>query len=222
VTADACKSARKQACLDVASTAIQAGRKYTPSLAEGCVTATQSTYSSNNAVITPAQQLQLSDTCARVFAGAVAKGATCTSSYDCSGSMICDKGHCGDKVEKKSGDGCANPGEVCETGTFCQPQTGASICVARVAAGKVCDATNLCLESLRCASNCVDRVGARGACQSNGDCASDAPYCDPAAGNICTPGLSFAFGAADCHDYGAPGGAPPPVDAGATTDAATD
>jgi hypothetical protein len=216
VSADACKSARRQKCLDVASAALQAGRKYTPGLADGCVSATHDTYASN-AVITPDAKSKMDDTCARVYAGSIAKGGTCTSSYDCSGSAICDKQHCGDKAQKKSGEGCANPGEVCESGAFCQAQTGVSICMAREASGHPCNVNDLCLESLRCNITCIPRVGLGQSCQSDDDCVQDAPFCDAAAGNICTPGLSFAFGAADCHDYGAPGATPdagaPPADA---------
>jgi hypothetical protein len=220
-SADACKTARKQVCLDAANTALQAGRKYTPSLAEGCVSATHDTYGAK--IITPDLKTKMDDTCTRVYAGSVAKGGSCNSNYDCSGSAICDKQHCGDKVQKKSGDGCANPGEVCETGSFCQAQTGVSICVAREASGKPCNVNDLCLETLRCNVTCIDRVGPSQACASNDDCTTTAPYCDPAAGNVCTPGLSFAFGAADCHDYGVSGGTTPDAgspDTGPPADAA--
>jgi hypothetical protein len=219
-TADACKTARKTACLAVASTALTAGRKYTPSLADGCVSATHDTYASSN-VITPDAKAKMDDTCARVYAGSIAKGGSCTSSYDCSGSAICDKGFCGDKVDKKSGDGCANPGEACESGSFCQSHTGGpSICSARATSGAPCNQNELCLENLRCNITCIARVGLGQACQSNDDCAQEAPYCDAAAGSVCTPGLSFAFGASDCHDYGVAGTAPTP-DAGSPQDAAT-
>jgi hypothetical protein len=83
-----------------------------------------------------------------------------------------------------------------------------SICVARETIGRSCNNdTDPCVENLRCDANtrvCADRVPARGQCTSDDDCALDAPYCDKAANNICTSGLSFGTGASDCQDYGAP------------------
>jgi len=66
-----------------------------------------------------------------------------------------------------------------------------------------CDATNPCVETLRCAGTCVALVAAAGACTSNSDCASAAPYCDPYSGHKCEVGLAFAPTAtAACADYG--------------------
>jgi hypothetical protein len=200
VDSNVCKGKRKQACLDAANTALQAGRKYTSGLAEGCVNTTKDIYALPT--IAPKDKFKMDDTCARVFAGTAAKGVGCTSSYDCTGAMICDRGHCGDRVEKKKGEGCGNPGEVCEAGAFCQNQSGVSICVAREDSGKPCNPTDLCLENLRCDVVCRDRVGVGAPCQTDDDCASSAPYCDPDSNHICTAGISFAPGSGDCRPYG--------------------
>lgn len=205
-TVETCKVPRKKLCLDAASTAIQGGRKYTPTRADDCVNKTKDTYSAK--VVTPAMLAALSDTCQRVYAGTSDKGAACKVDYDCSGSNICDKGFCGQKTEKKKGEGCANPGEICETGTFCltQAQGAVRICTSKKAKGDPCDPTNSpCLEDLRCNNAvCMDRVGNGGQCGGNEDCSSAAPYCDTALPNkICTLGLSFASGAADCKAFGA-------------------
>ncbi len=201
VSADACKTARKKVCLDGAAAAIQAGRRYTAARAEDCVNKSKETYALTS--ITPTDKGTLDDVCQRVYAGSADKGGTCKTSYDCSGSLVCDKGHCGEKTEKKKGDGCANPGEVCEAGTFCQTQADVKICAAKKAKGDACDATTPCLEDLRCNTMCTDRLGVGAQCASDADCSASAPYCDEAANKICTPGLSFAVGSPDCRAYGA-------------------
>jgi hypothetical protein len=212
VSKDDCATARKAACLEVANAATAAGRKYDPKSAQGCVDLTQSTY--QKALITPADLDKLADTCARVYAGSVDKGGVCQTDYDCSSARVCTHGHCGDKTTKSKGDGCADPGDVCDPSQniFCQAQTGTSTCAPMAAKGESCNATLPCQPGLRCNITCQDGAAAAQSCGTNADCVSAAPYCDPYAGNICTPGLSFAVGAADCKGYGAAGGG---ADAGA-------
>jgi hypothetical protein len=214
VTADACQAARKAACLDVANAATTAGRKYNSKSAQTCVDQTQSTY--QKALITPADLTKLSDTCARVYEGQIDKGGPCQTDYDCSSSRVCTQGHCGDKTTRGKGDGCADPGDVCDPSQnlYCQAQTGTSTCVPMAQKGESCNQTLPCQPGLRCNITCQDGVAAGQSCQSDADCASGAPYCDTYAGSICTPGLSFAVGAADCKGYGGSGGSTP-VDSGA-------
>jgi hypothetical protein len=222
VTADACQAARKAACLAVANQATASNRKYNPKSAQPCVDKTQSTY--QKALITPDDLTQLADTCARVYEGSVDKGGSCTTDYDCSSSRICtrqlvaatNEGHCGDKTVRSKGDGCADPGDICDVSQnlFCQAQTGTSTCVPAAAKGESCNPTLPCQPGLRCNITCQDGAAAGQPCQTNSDCASGAPYCDTYAGSICTPGLSFAVGAADCKGYGGSGGSTP-VDSGA-------
>ncbi len=212
-----CTAARKKVCLAGASAAITAGRAYSAGKAEDCVNKTHDTY--GKSPVTPTALADLANTCGRVYGGTKAKGDICTSSYDCTGSLVCDKSHCGDKVDKKKGDGCANPGETCESGTYCADSAGVKICTPKIALGGTCDATNTpCIESARCQSAvCQPRVGIGGTCNPgqtdpNADCAPEAPYCDAAVGNRCAQGLSFGGGAADCSLFG---GAPTVVDSGA-------
>lgn len=227
VTTDACTTARKTICLSNASAAISSGgRSYTAGRAEDCVNKTRDTY--KKSPITPKDLADLADTCGRVYAGSKQKGDACTSNYDCTGSMICDKSHCADKVQKNKGDGCANPGEVCETGTYCASSGDVKICTPKLDLGGACDATKPCLETARCENGtCTARVGIGQSCSTtrdatdpNADCSSAAPYCDTAAGSLCAPGLSFAAKAPDCSAYGGTA-VTPVVDAGGTQDTGT-
>ena len=218
-----CTAARKTVCLQAASAAITSGgRSYTAGRAEDCVNKTKDTYAKT--LITPTDLAALADTCGRVYSGSKNKGDICTSSYDCTGSLICDKGHCGDKAQKSKGDGCANPGETCETGTYCADSGGVKICTPKIIAGGACDPTTApCIETSRCTSKiCQPKVGIGASCDPtretdpNADCSSDAPYCDAALGNLCTKGLQFAAKAADCSSFGGSAGVIP--DAGGTPD----
>ena len=59
---------------------------------------------------------------------------------------------------------------------------------------------------LRCSNGtCTDRVAAQAACLTNDDCVSTAPYCDPAAGMRCDPGLSFSASSPSCCAFGGTG-----------------
>jgi hypothetical protein len=221
-----CTTARKTVCLNVAATAISGGgRSYTAGHAEDCVNKTKDTYAKS--LITPTDLAALADTCGRVFAGTKAKGDTCTSSFDCTGTLVCDKQHCGDSVQKNKGDGCANPGETCETGTYCADSGSVKICTPKVILGGACNPTTApCIETARCTGQvCQAKVGIGGTCDPtretdpNADCTSDAPYCDAALGNLCTKGLQFAAKAADCAAFGGasttpPDAGTPPVDSG--------
>ncbi len=225
-----CGLQRKQACLTAAAAAITGGgRSYTAARAEDCVNKTKETYAKTP--IAPTDLATLADTCNRVFVGTKSKGGTCASSYDCSGSLVCTQGHCGDKTDKKKGDGCNNPGDTCETGTFCgADSTGLKLCLAKIAVGNACDAVAApCVETARCQEKvCKPRVGVGQSCDptreadANADCAPEAPYCDAALGNVCAKGLfSLAGGAADCAAYGGSGAVVPPVDAGSGADSAS-
>lgn len=236
LSADACKTARTKVCLDAANVAISGGRTYTAGRAQDCVDKSKDTFSKTP--ITPTDLAAQADTCARVYAGSKQKGDTCQSDYECSGSLVCDKQHCGDKVQKSKGDGCANPGETCETGTYCAQSGGVRICTPKIALGAQCDPVNApCIETARCSAatggTCVARVDIGGTCDAkretdpNADCAAAAPLCDTTI-NECVDGLRFAPKAPDCSlmggagtDAGSPADSAPPVDSAPPTDSAT-
>jgi len=208
VSADACKLARKANCTAFAANALASGtRMFNAGNVGNCVNAAMSLYG-NTAPITPSQLSSTADTCNYVFQGMAKSLEMCTSNYDCADkSQICDKGRCAAKVTKNANDLCSNPGEVCSTGLFCTTVSGVMQCAAKGASGAACSATAPCLEMLRCSNGtCMDRVAAQGSCDPLGDdCASAAPFCDPAAGNKCDPGLSFSASSASCCAFGLTG-----------------
>ncbi len=202
-TVEACKTKRKSACNTAASAATSGGRTYASGQVQGCVDKTKEIYAKKT--ITPTDLKAQADVCERVFAGSAAKGAACTTDYSCSSSLVCDTRVkvCGEKVVKKLGDGCANPGESCDTGSFCGGGE-VKLCVARKNKGEACnDATAPCLETLRCGGGtCVDRLNAGDTCTSDNDCSATAPLCDGAA-KKCVAGLQFAIGTSTCKEFGA-------------------
>lgn len=201
-TEQACLTARRDACTKAAEAATVGTRAYRSNKAEACVDKTRETYAKGT--ITPSDLAALNDVCARVFQGTVSQPGGCETSYDCADGLICDKKRCASRVEKRSGELCGNPGEVCERGAFCAPDQGVMNCVTKKARGEQCDPqTAPCLEDLRCDGTCQDRFQSGAACTSDADCASGAPFCDPYIGNKCDAGLIFAPGAAACRDYGA-------------------
>lgn len=160
VPRDVCEQARKTKCqVELVGPAVSAGRTYTASLAPACVDKTTEIYSADKRVITAAALAQQVDVCNRVFAGNAASGSACTNNYSCKGSAICTNKFCGDKTERAAGAGCANPGDVCAAGNFCDRSGVAAgmpaLCKAGKAAGESCTATgpgeaSQCGANLRC------------------------------------------------------------------------
>jgi hypothetical protein len=208
---DACKADRMTVCtMFVADAKASGTRFFTEGNVSNCINKTKSVYA-KTAPITPTDMNDVSDACNYVFQGKAKVTEACTLKWDCADkSHICDKMLCAPKVTKNSGDLCGNPGEICNTGSFCMMNGATYMCMARVASGMPCNTTMPpCLESLRCAAGtCADRVASAGSCSSNDDCISTAPFCDPYAGNKCDPGLSFAVGAPVCNDFGGSGSGP--------------
>jgi hypothetical protein len=208
---DACKADRMAICTAFVADAKASGtRFFTEGNVSNCINKTTSVYA-KTAPITPTDTNDMNDACNYVFQGKAKLTEACAVKWDCADkSHICDKSFCAPKVTKNSGDLCGNPGEVCNTGSFCMSNGATSMCMARVASGMPCNAsTPPCLESLRCSGGtCADRVPSAGSCTTNDDCATTAPYCDPYAGNKCDPGLSFAPGAPVCNDFGGSGTGP--------------
>lgn len=199
---DACIKARQAVCQsDLVGKAVGGGRKYTPGLAEACVTKTHEIYTLR--IITPTDTAAQADTCNRVFQGTAATGAPCTTDYDCTGTAVCTAKFCGPKLTKKLGEGCANAGEVCDTGTYC-PSVPQPRCTARKAAGETCDAGSPCLETLKCNTTCGARFDSGHSCANDNECSTSAPYCDLNAttGPKCAAGIVFAPDTPICKKYG--------------------
>jgi hypothetical protein len=168
---------------------------------DACIAKTKEIYAKRN--ITPSDIKAQAEVCERVFQGSLAKGASCSSAYACSGTLVCDRNFCAEKRDVNVGDGCANPGEVCAAGSYCA-DVGGGIrqCKAKVAVGGQCSATLPCDENSRCASGtCAARLGAGESCPTDDDCGTSAPRCDPNA-HKCVAGLQLSAGTTDCKDFG--------------------
>jgi hypothetical protein len=195
----------------------RAPRQFTPARAQLCIDAWKAAYS--DGVLTP-QEIDPSvtgsaaDLCERVFQGAVQDKQPCMVDYDCANSSsICHAVGavganpnllCAPKTVKKLGDGCANPGEVCDTGSYCGSQNGLPTCIARQTKGNACGDTVLCLETLRCKANaCDDRLGSGQPCATPDDCLPDVPLCLDVSGTLrCLASLTFGTASPACQPYG--------------------
>jgi hypothetical protein len=208
---DNCKKQRAALCMSEASEATRAARAYVPGNAEDCINRTHGLYLEGT--IVPAKKAEVDYACARVFRGTVAVNGACKTDFECAGDNICDKTRCAAKVAKKLNDPCANPGEVCEKGTFCtKDATGLVVCLKKRDKGETCSAPGVsdgvgpCLEALRCTDGvqrCEDRLGVGAACPVGKDeCTAEAPYCDDTT-RKCVAGAIFAPSATElCKAYG--------------------
>src|SRR5204862_190842 len=157
---NACKSQQTAACTAFATDAKSDGKRFfVPGNVGDCIGKTKAAYA--KATITPTDMTAMNDACNYVFQGTAKTTEACTIKFDCADrNQICDKGLCAPKVTKNMGDLCGNPGEVCNTGSFCMMSGATYTCVAKVTSGMACnDTTPPCLENLRCAAgSCTDRV----------------------------------------------------------------
>jgi len=205
VPADQCQNARHALCMNDANTAQVEGRKYTSGNVQACVDKTHSIYLKEP--ITPTDMAEANDVCARVFQGSVAAGGPCTDDYQCSGSAICTKGACGNKVTKNPGDFCGNPGEVCINDSYCSAAAPVK-CLADAKQGEPCNKDIACstagTPALRCLGTCQPVQPAGGKCVTNADCdPKSAPYCDLDNGGVCDDGVHFVVSNKGlCAHYG--------------------
>jgi len=148
------------------------------------------------------------DQCNLVFAGTVPANGNCVTSYDCESPNVCgSNGSCGPSgAAKQAGEGCADPGDVCTTGTVCSLQGTHFLCSTGVPVGSSCSATNPCASSAECVKGkCKALSEEGGACTSDADCdqtAQNSGFCDTSLKSpICTAGYSFATEAPDCSGF---------------------
>ena len=191
-------------CTEFASAAKASGkRKFVEGNVAACINMATAAYAKTSP-ITPADTADIDEACNYVFQGTgEVQIAECTVKYDCAGRVVCDKGFCANAVTSAVNTPCAGPGAVCAAGSYCAPNaSGNLVCTAKGIAGATCSATVPCLETLRCAGTCGERLPMNSACTSNDDCATTAPYCDPYQGNVCFSGLFFAPNSTSCADYG--------------------
>jgi hypothetical protein len=201
-TVAACTTAREAACVAVAT---QQSSKY-PLRADAianCLNKTDAAYS--QMTITPALRAAADDACARVFSGTGKALAPCATDVDCDTGLICDRTVCAAPTAVAANALCNNPGETCPATQYCAGTYPRQMCTNKQAAGAACDAVTPCLDAFRCVNGaCVDKVGLRGACASDADCAPSVPYCDPYNGNECFSGFTPASpgGTNECVAFG--------------------
>lgn len=207
-SADKCKSQRQGLCTNEAAQASNAGRLYRASNAEDCITKAHNLYAKTS--FTPAEKGSVDYACGRVFKGNVQVNGPCQIDFDCNGDYVCDKGRCAGKTAKKLNEPCANPGEVCEAGTYCAKDgSGLVVCQAKRTLGQPCSTSATepapCIETARCAGTgvCETRVPQGGTCDVGFDqCAAEAPYCDGTT-KKCVAQIIFAPSQTElCKDFG--------------------
>jgi hypothetical protein len=211
VDPDACQMNQVMQCDTDASSAMASGtRAYSAEAAPACINALTTAFNGAS-VIAYADWLTLTDQCERVFVGNAGNNQPCASDYDCKNNLICSPATpgssssvCATAVVKNPGDFCSDPGSECPSDYYCAaPQPGASVqCIPAAPAGQACGTAIPCVSGQTCAGG-VCASGATGSvpCGTSDDCGSLDPYCDPYAGSICTIGLTFATGAADCKGF---------------------
>lgn len=197
---DACKQRRTSICNTAASSAINQGRSYQANAVQDCIDSINDTYRNGANDVTVEGEAETAKICERVFSGSKKESIPCTNTFECASSLICDKGVC-IREEKVSGTGqCNNAGQVCETGSFCQPQGATRFCAPKKSIGEDCSADVPCNETLRCVSTrCMARVTVGNPCDNDDQCAPEAPYCD-ASTKKCRP--KYESTSAACRDYG--------------------
>ena len=194
-----------------ASSAMESGtRVYSAEAAPVCIDALTTAFNGAS-MIKYADWLTLTDQCERVFVGNAGNNQPCTSDYDCQNNLICSpvtpgssSSVCAAPVVRNAGDFCSDPGSECQPSYYCAaPQPGASVqCIPAASAGQACAAAIPCVSGQTCGGGlCVPGAVGGMACSTSADCGSLDPYCDSYAGSICTIGLTFATGAADCKGF---------------------
>ncbi|HEY2516131.1 MAG TPA: hypothetical protein VGI39_34910 [Polyangiaceae bacterium] len=207
----ACETERAQ-YWEAQATAVGADRTFNSDKAQAAVDLANSTYGgANNAKITAAQQAALADAFQQAFVGNVPTGQSCAVKYDCAGyaskNEICDGGH-GSTPSPKICVGmslvapgptgfCAEPGQTCASGSYCN---ASGICIAGAVAGAACDVntSGSCAMGLYCnAGLCAPLAPSGGPCTQNSDCSDQAPFCNvydlSSSGTFqCTAGMIFS------------------------------
>jgi len=196
-TVEVCKQKRTSVCTSAAAAASGQGRSYRANAAQPCVDKVNEVYAAK--AITSAQEKSVTEVCERVFGGVRTKNQACVNTFECEGSLICDLTVCTEKSDTKIGEACNNPGQRCQTDSYCQLQGVNKFCVAANKENETCAADSPCIESLRCVNRCIPKVTVGNPCDEDSNCAEEAPYCDTAL-KKCRP--KYQAGTAACRDYG--------------------
>jgi hypothetical protein len=192
-----CQPVRKEACRVSAASYKTSGRTFNPDNTDACLKKLEDSY--KGIPILPATLKAVDDACARVYGGLAKMNDSCAADFDCSGNLICDKGHCGPLKVVSSLGGCANVGERCQPDEFCTNDNANQLyfCVKRVQQGAPCSLSHPCAEGLRCQDVCIAKIPSGGTCTVDDECAMG--YCNRyISPRTCGVGLSFSAGAPSC------------------------
>lgn len=169
VTEQNCKTKRVDACRSLAGTALSQGRRYDPAKADDCIAKTIEAY--KDRVVDPVKEAAAKESCERVFAGAKKLSESCSSFYECEGTLICDRGVCATKTDRKKDQPCNNPGDICEKGLYCQQRGENKFCSEKNKLDQACDPVEApCSEELRCTTKCEPLKAAGEACDASSEC----------------------------------------------------
>lgn len=175
---DTCTSKRTTVCNGAAAAAAGQGRAFQANAASACISKVEDTYTSP--AVTGEAEAALAKVCERVFGGAKPERTACANSFECATGLICDTLCAKENAVALNGP-CANVGDVCEKGTYCQASGGkAKFCNKKNGVNDICTPDTPCLETLRCTlGKCLEKVKVGQACNNDDDCVNEAPYCDP-------------------------------------------
>jgi hypothetical protein len=198
-----CQDVRKAACMAWGQGEEDAfrPRPFDPENADACLAKVSAVFGvlKHDLAIAAKDYESIATACARVFHGSAAANDACDVDADCSGSLICNKDHCGTLSQVEPNAGCANIGEDCTQGYYCGLVQEVLTCTARPGSGEACGPNMDCREDLRCNNGvCEDRLLIGLACQNDGDCASG--FCEPFAFE-CGTDVRFAKNSPACQAY---------------------
>jgi len=176
-SADACKTKRVATCNNAAAAAANEGRSYRANAVQGCIDKIEEVYKDGANNVTPEGEVEVTTFCERVFGGDKKEREPCAKNFECEGALICD-GVCIKPETVAKNAGCANAGQVCEKGTYCQATGGRKFCVDKNKLDETCGVESPCIESLRCVNRCIAKVTVGQPCDTDGECADEAPFCD--------------------------------------------
>jgi hypothetical protein len=207
-SASSCEPSRLDNCKAMAAASKTGARQFNVDNADRCLKQLDTTYAS--LPIDATKLAALDAACARVFSGSAKANESCTVDFDCTGDLICDKARCGTRKVVAAGGGCANIGETCPTGQYCNMANATSpyFCTSKQGQGAACSDAQPCTEKLRCTGTCGPRLAIGMICTSDDECES--LYCNPyapAGARKCGVGLSFSDGSPSCLAFM---GSPPP------------
>jgi hypothetical protein len=204
-------------------------RVYNSHNVQPCIDAVNGAYGNGPTSVTLAQLTNIDSVCARVFPGAAAEGAPCTTAADCTTSgAVCASAPgisspiCAQPTPKQINDICADPGDECPANAYCAPQAGTSKCVPAQMPGQACSATQPCDSADYCGNGICAALASQGApCTTSANC-SPGLFCDTytsaTVGTACVTAYTFARGSVDCEGFEGNSTNSGPTDGGTTHD----